>query len=445
MSTPALPRCLFALLVFLAFLSPALPAAAHTAAPDVTDEIAAGWRSDPIYLYEGLRPVFPKAELDRIRVATRTLKVPVYVALLPDSSYTNANRVDLPTLLQARIGGDGLFLVWVVTDDYWRGTAELVGSVRGRGGLSQVRVDDKRANDLRTDLPAPRIVRTIQQAATALDGRALPEIPATDLEEQDARSPDELSTSDKKDLAAYIGMGLGGLAGLALVIALWSRSRSRSGRQSPARKPFGRATPRSTGRSRAVPPAPDRAPMSVYSVRERAEALVEQAQRTLQKLEARISSAPADRPGLSRLLDQRDDAGRRLEAARLLLAGPVTEDGLTAAAGAFVLGRQAQEVAAGGAVTPPCFFNPLHNAGSTQVEWADTEVPACRACVRVLRRDGRPDTFLVWQQSGLFGADRRAVDYWHLDPEDDPLAAAGFGALGDDVPERIVARYGGTR
>lgn len=437
MSPPSPLRRLGALFAVVAFLSATPLTQAHAAGPDVSDQIAAGWRTDRIYLYEGLRPTFPKAELDRIRAATRTLKVPVYIALLPDSTYTHTTRLDLPTLLQARIGGDGLFLVWIVDDDYWRGTAELIGAVQGQdGGLSRVQVDDKLDNDLRTDLPAPRIVRTIQQAGTAIDGRPLPEIPAADLEERRTRSSDERSTTDKKDLSAYIGMGIGGLAGFVLVIVLWLRNRS--GSDSAVRRSTRRGAP-AAGRNRA--------PMSVHSVREQAQSKVEGAQRTLQKLESRIASAPADRAGLSRLLDQRDDAARRLEAARLLLAGAGqgTEDGLTAAAGAFVLGRQAQQAAAGSTVDPPCFFNPLHSAGSTQVHWADTEVPACRACVRVLDRDGSPDTFLVWQKSGLFGGERAAVDYWHLDPADDPLAAAGFGALGDDLPERIGKQYGGSR
>jgi hypothetical protein len=425
MSVPlAALRCLCALVAVVVL---AAPVPAHAATPEVTDEIAASWRTDPVYLYDGLRATFPRSELDRIRAAGRTLAVPVYVALLPDSPYTRENRLDLPTLLQARIGGEGLFMVWVVDDDYWRGTSELISNARPDDGLVRVQLDDKQDNQLRTDLPAPRIVRTIQQAATAIDGRPLPDVPTADVD-QGTSSPDELSTTEKKNLAAYIGMGIGGLAGVALVLASWIRNRSARVR-------------------RLGGPQHDREPQSTESVRWQAHTAVEVAERALRKLERRISSIRPGHSELAGLLDRRSEASRRLEAAQALLTGAAhrAEDGLTAVAGAFVLGRQAQQAAAGSPVAPPCFFNPLHNAGSTRLHWSGIDVPACRACVRDVRRDDRPDSFLVWQGDGLLGAGRGAVEYWHLDPQDDPLAAIGFGALDEDLPERIRKQFGGRR
>jgi hypothetical protein len=46
----------------------------------------------------------------------------------------------------------------------------------------------------------------------------------------------------------------------------------------------------------------------------------------------------------------------------------------------------------------------------------------------------------VWSRSGLLGHDRKKVPYWTLDPEDNPMVATGFGALSDDLPERIAVR-----
>jgi len=43
-------------------------------------------------------------------------------------------------------------------------------------------------------------------------------------------------------------------------------------------------------------------------------------------------------------------------------------------------------------------------------------------------------------RSGLLGHDRKQVPYWTLDPEDSPMVATGFGALSDDLAERITAR-----
>jgi hypothetical protein len=46
----------------------------------------------------------------------------------------------------------------------------------------------------------------------------------------------------------------------------------------------------------------------------------------------------------------------------------------------------------------------------------------------------------VWTKSGLLGHDRKQVPYWTLDPEHNPMVATGFGALSDDLPERIAAQ-----
>ena len=73
-----------ALIAVLAFLSPT-PAAA--APPELPDQIAAAWKTDRIYIYDAMRPALPKAELDRIRAATRTVDFPVYVALVPRVPY----------------------------------------------------------------------------------------------------------------------------------------------------------------------------------------------------------------------------------------------------------------------------------------------------------------------------------------------------------------------
>lgn len=170
---PSRLRRLTVLLALLVVL-PVLPARA--AAPELPDRIAVGWRTDRIYLDPRLAPAFPAGELDRIRIAaTRAVGFPVYVALVPQSPYTRKNLVDLPTLLQARTGQPGLYIVRVVSDDYWSGEEELfrAGGLKGRS-LVSVELDDRQRYDIVDDHPAPGIVRTIQEAATAYDGRPLP-------------------------------------------------------------------------------------------------------------------------------------------------------------------------------------------------------------------------------------------------------------------------------
>ncbi|GAA3572011.1 hypothetical protein [Kribbella ginsengisoli] len=404
-----IPR-LGVLLAVLAFLAPS-PAAA--AAPELPDQIAAGWKADRIFVYDALRPAFPKSELDRIRATAGTVSFPVYVALLPRTPATRD--LDLPTLLQARVGQPGLYLVWTVSDDYWAGTETLIrpGGLKGRD-LTRVQLDDQQDNKIVTDRPAPRIVRTIQQAATAYDGRALPAVPAGDLTPE-RRYDDGLSATDKGDRAAFIGMGVGGVLGFVLVIVLTLRRRDR------------RSAPRKRGTQSGLT-----GPVNIWSVRGKADRWIVKAGKTLKRLETQISRTDVS----SEVLDRRDDAKARLAAARTLRADE--SDDLTAPAGAFVLARQAHEAASGAGVRPPCFFNPLHEPGTVQAAWSDeTEVPACTSCAKVLERGETPRGFLVWKKSGLLRLDHKAVPYWTLNPKEQPLVATGFGALEDDLTERV--------
>lgn len=399
-------RFLTALLAALA-LFPAVPAQADT--PELPDRIAAAWRTD--HLSVDGRLAIPATELDRIRSAMRTAGVPVYVALVPRTPYLAKNRFDLPTLLHARIGEPGLYLVATVDDNYWSTNAELFrqGGLRGRD-LTSVRADDKQRLDLVSDRPAPQVVRTIQHASTAYDGRALPTVPAADLEPE--RPHRGLSVTDKSDRAVYVGLGVGGLLGfvLTLVIALRRRGKPR----------------RSGAGQRAVEPR---------DVQLRADGKIKQAERALARLDRRRNKT-------TKLLDQRDDAYRRLDAARTLREDQ-PEDVL-ASAGALVLARQAERIASGGALQPPCFFDPTHTPGTEKVDWSDdVEVPACQRCASVVRRGDTPRGLLVPGRSGLLG--REPVPYWTLDPEDSPMVATGFGALSDDLVDLITGRKDDVR
>ncbi|WP_185759247.1 hypothetical protein [Kribbella jejuensis] len=406
-------RLLTALLAALAFLLalPALTAQADT--PELPDRIAAAWRTDHLSVDPRLAAGIPQTELDRIRAAMRAAPVPVYVALVPRTPYLEKKTYDMPTLLHARIGTPGLYVLAVVDGNYWSAAAELYrqGGLRGRD-LVSVQNDDKQRLDLLSDRPAPRIVRTIQQASTAFDGRALPPVPAGDLEEENGDH--ELSTTDKEDRSAYVGMGVGGVLGFGLTLLIGLRRRHRV-----------------TKRSKARPPAKDDPPIEAWDVQLKADDKITAAERAVARLGKR-------RNRTTEQLDQRDDAYRRLDAARTLRADH--PDDLLAAAGALVLARQAERGASGAAVQPPCFFDPTHNPGTATVDWSDdVEVPACQQCASVVRRGKTPRGLRVWSRSGLLGHDRKQVPYWTLDPEDNPMVASGFGAVSDDLPERVAA------
>jgi gas vesicle protein len=419
-------RVLAALLAVLAFL-PAGPADA--APPDLSDQIAAAWRTDRIFVDPGLRPGFPKTELDRIRAASAAAGIPVSVALLPRTPAVRKISFEMPTLLQARVGQPGLYVVWTVSDTYWGGSEELFrpAGLRGRS-LTSVQLDDKQDNKLVTDRPAPKIVRTIQQAATAYDGRALPPIPASDL--QQPYTPRRgLSTTDKEDRSAFTGMGIGGVIGFLLVLILALRSRGKAARSTSKATP---GRPRGISAKQSLPASE----ITLRSVSSQATRWISKADRTLKNLEKRRE--------LTRLqLDQRDDARLRLDAARTLRKAE--PDDLLAAAGALVLARQAHQVASNDDLLRPCFFDPTHPSGTSTAAWSDdTEVPACRTCAQTVSRGETPHGFRVTPKPGLLSGARAAEPYWTLDPEN-PMVATGFGALSDDLADRVERIYGGVR
>jgi hypothetical protein len=400
---------LSAALAFLLALT-AQPAQADT--PELPDRIAAAWRTDHLSVDERLKATMPAAELDRIRAAMRSAGLPVYVALVPQSPYLRKSGYDLPTLLHARIGAPGVYIVAVVYDTSWSDNAELFrpAGLRGRD-LSGVEADDKQDSDLVSERPAPRIVRTIQQASTAYDGRPLPQVPAADLDPP--HNDSGLSVTDKEDRSAFIGLGAGALLGFALTLAIGLRRR----RNRPSKRTKRQST--------------DEPPIEAWDVQLKADDKIKQAERALARLDKRGGKS-------TQQLDRRDDAYRRLDAARTLRADQ-PED-LLAAAGALVLARQAERVATGGALQPPCFFDPTHNPGTAEVDWSDdVEVPACQQCATVVRHGRTPRGLRVWGKSGLLGHDREEVPYWTLEPDDNPMVATGFGALSDDLPERIAA------
>ena len=406
------------LAVFLAVLVSLPTVPAWAAEPELPDRIAAAWRTDRIYVDDGLRPRFPQSELDRIRAEARTVGFPVYVALIPRTPYSLDAGIDLPTFLQARVGQPGLYLVWIVNDNYWTGTEKLFrpGGLKGRD-LVGVQLDDQQDNRIVNDRPAPKIVRTIQQAATAYDGRALPDVPESDLEPP-ARTG--RSTTDLEDLSAFTGMGIGALIGFVLTLFLVLRRRRGAARPSAGEKATTRADVTAAGTVRA------------------------QADRWIGKAELALRSLESRRRKSMELLDRRDDAVRRLDAARALRAED--SDDVLAMAGAFVLARQAQQVASGMELQPPCFFDPTHPPGSSRAAWSDdTEVPACRTCANTVAQGKTPYGLRVWKKSGLLRLDRVAVPYWILDPDDSPLVATGFGALSDDLVDRIAGASGGIR
>ncbi|MFC0624760.1 hypothetical protein [Kribbella deserti] len=407
-------RRLFVLVLTLLTLGPVSPAAAAPAvAPEVLDAIAASWRKDPVYVYSSLQ--IPPAELARIRKAAKSLDLPVYVALLPSPSSPSRYRRELTTLLRGRVGGDGLFLVWHVDGGYWAGYHELVAprGSQAEERFQDLRSDDKAARDITNDQPAPLIVRRIQQAKAALHGTALPPIPTEDLDIRPGRRG--MSAQDMKDRSAYIGMG----AGAVLSFFFWLLVFLRWGGTAPQPSPAARRGARNA------------AEVTEAGLGKQADAMINRAARALRKVEAQISRDKAS----AEILDRRDDAAPRLEAARALRK----ETGLEPAAAALVLARQALSGLTEGVVRPPCFFNPTHLAGTSMVVWSDVEVPACKVCGVAVEAGEEPLSLRVPQPAKLFGLGSGEAPYWSME-SDNPFVTTGFGALSDDLAERVMNR-----
>lgn len=220
-------------------------------------------------------------------------------------------------------------------------------------------------------------------------------------------------------------MGVGGLIGFVFVLSLVV------GRRRPARTTRAPKSPASAGHQLA-------------SVRSQADRWIPKAGRALRALEKRRNLTTGQ-------LDLRDDAAARLAAARTLraeadgAAGDKTgSPDILALAGAFVLARQAHQVAAGNDLLPPCFFDPTHPSGTYRAAWSDdTEVPACKTCAQTVERGKTPYGLGVRMKSRLLGSE--VAPYWTLDPEDNPMVATGFGALSDDLAERVTRVYGSKR
>lgn len=143
--------------------------------------------------------------------------------------------------------------------------------------------------------------------------------------------------------------------------------------------------------------------------------LEEQARGLLQKLSRRIA-ATADPPKAA--LDAYAAASKILDERK-----PRPIDLL----GAFVLAGRGMD-ALKGRERPPCFFDPRHGAGVRTTSWTgadrQAEIPACTRCAKAIRRGKQPQA-----------ATDRGRPYYQRDTV---WARTGFGALDDDLTQRIM-------
>ncbi|WP_067599868.1 hypothetical protein [Nocardiopsis listeri] len=198
-------------------------------------------------------------------------------------------------------------------------------------------------------------------------------------------------------------------------------------------------------RPRAVPTVPQHAAFDNADLARRGE-LVRKAERELVELGERVGSARTapDDSGATEALGRALDAHA---AARNVFDGLPEEGATEDIAGVLVLLDMAEDHMArallpaqrrGSARTRShCYANPLHGTDVKVTRWrefggsADIRVPLCAVCAKAVRDRIRP-TVLAARYRG------RKVPYYEVPAEESVWAATGYGALRDDLVERVL-------
>ncbi|MFC9938616.1 hypothetical protein [Nocardiopsis alba] len=247
----------------------------------------------------------------------------------------------------------------------------------------------------------------------------------TRLHEQEAASPlepsppeppapvDDTSTMPR---GPWIGVGAGVVGASLLAGGLLYRSRRRT----------------------LVPPSRASFDNAAHT---RHEVLAERAERELVEVGERITRVRArGEVGLTFL----ERALERRGAARTILEGVGTEPAIEDLVGVLVLLDMAEDaLARARGVRPPdalaprhCYADPLHGTDTVETDWRGLggnetlRVPLCPSCVESVRERRRPDSLHVEHEGGR-------VPYHEVPAERSLWSATGYGALADDLVERI--------
>jgi hypothetical protein len=377
------------------------------------EQLAESLADSPVYVDSAYDAAFPAEERERIEQALADGPVDLYVMVVPliEGDDWNGDAETLMSAVNDRMGaGERHFLAYeqglsggLTGKDFTSGTMDPVDRAAFYGALASDY--EFRGRDGATI--AERLEEAIEVAFSAHPEAGYDQA-VSDYEE---RRPDDLPAGGGGLGAPWAaGLAAAAAAVLAAGAVLLYRRRGRPVRAVAQHAAFDNA---------------DRA---------RLESLVERCERDLIELGERLSAATGvSQRNLARALDARDAAARVHD--QMLAAGPTLPD----AAGVLVLLDQAEDALAGRS-TPrrPCYANPLHGTHTRAVDWREfggtrtIRVPLCRDCARAVRGRVRP-TVLAVEHEG------RSMPYYEVPAEASVWAATGFGALGDDVVQRILA------
>lgn len=198
-------------------------------------------------------------------------------------------------------------------------------------------------------------------------------------------------------------------------------------------------------RPRAAPSVPQHAAFDNANLARREE-LVRKAGRELIEFGERVGTARTrtDDPGATESLHRALDAHA---AARSVHDRLPDEGALVDIAGVLVLLDMAEDHMARATLATQkrnsvplrshCYANPLHGTDTKVTKWrefgglGDIRVPLCAVCAKAVRDRIRP-TVLAARYRG------REVPYYEVPAQESVWAATGFGALSDDLVERVL-------
>ncbi|RKS07892.1 hypothetical protein DFP74_3578 [Nocardiopsis sp. Huas11] len=402
------------------------------------------------------------AESPAQAIATALAESPVYV----DPSYDSAFPEEARTAAVAAIEGSGLpvrvVLAPLVDGDTWDGDAQrLAAAVHDRAGGGDAHyllLEDGRL--VGTDMPASTTEPSDQRAHYA----ALAASYATDFDAPVAEQVElavEYAVSDdpaaayEEQMRAYEESQELGSATPETGSEPGTDARADTGSGAEGSGGPGGVWPWIGGgavavlllvggylwwtRRRPMPTLPQHAAFA-NADQARREALERQVDREITEVGERLGALrPAPGTAASRALGEALDAH---DAARRV-AETMREGSLADVVGALVLLDLAEDglaAASSGRGSPArrrhCYANPLHGTDTTETDWRrlgatqTVRVPLCGACAKAVRTRTRLNVLHVAHEG-------RSVPYHEVPVEESVWAATGFGALADDLVQRI--------
>lgn len=421
------PRTLTAALALGLVLLAAPPAAAQqeeSASQAIADALA----GSPVHVDPAYASAFGEDAQEEVTAVIEASDLPLYVIAVPlvDGDTWDGQPGNLAALVHDRMGGGQAH--YLVVDN-----GGMHGQDFGPGHESPAHfgsLTSSYATDFNADLST--VVGISVEAALSEDPEGAFNAAREGYEErqEEAAPAPEPSATGTGEAVETGGAGVLGwlwpsAAALVLVLAVGLAWRVRSSRV-PSMPAL--AVTQHAGFDNA-----DRAELDRLVERGAAD-LVELGERL-----GRLSERPKGEQA-HRLLQQALDA--RAAAARVHDRMVATEPALPDAVGVLVLLDMAEDAvlrsrARSGRPRVHCYANPLHGTGTRPTEWREfggtrsVRVPLCAECARAVRGRGRPRVLPARYRGS-------EVPYYEVPAEESVWAATGYGALREDLVERVL-------